>query len=355
VSEETRRTASTTPASGGPRDTSEGPRQSAATTLAEPHSSIGDAASERVKQTLHELESFGDAFRRLPGALLWAARNFAADGLFNQCAAISYYALLSVAPFLSLLAATLGYVLGSAEEGMEAAVARIDTVVPEMPAPIVEVAASFAQYRGTIGIAALVVTLWISHLVFASIQTAVSLIFRQPLVEMDWHRVALRTLWEWIKPFLLFFAAASMLVLSFAFDSILTVVRTVQTPLAWSILDFIEGSTAVSVLTSLIAGIVVFALVLQALTPQWLSLKVLLPSAIVGSILWEVASGLFSTYLRYAASVRSFTGGAGAVVLFMLWIYYAATVLLFSLQVAAVLAGNRAGDGATVTDPAHTL
>jgi membrane protein len=287
--------------------------------------------------------------------LLWAARNFVGDGLFNQCAAISYYALLSVAPFLSLLAATLGYVLGSAEQGMEAAVARIDTLVPDMPPLIVEVAASFAQYRGTIGVAALVVTLWVSHLVFASIETAVSQIFRRPLVAMDWQRVALRTLWEWIKPFLLFFAAASMLVLSFALDSILTVVRTVQTPLAWRILDFIEGSTTVSILTSLIAGIVVFALVLQALTPQWLSLKVLLPSAIVGSILWEVASGLFSSYLRYAASVRSFTGGAGAVVLFMLWIYYAAIVLLFSLQVAAVLSGDRAGDGATVTDPEHTM
>ena len=306
--------------------------------------------------TFQALESYGAAFRTLPRALVTAGYNFGADGLFNQCAAISYYALLSVAPFVSLLASILGSFLGGNQEGTEAPIERIATLIPELPPEILEVAASFLQYRGAIGAAALVATLWVSHLVFAALQTAVSQIFRRPTaVEMDWRHFALQTAWAWAKPFLLFFAAATMLLLSFAFASIETVLHGIDAPFAQRILEFTDNSTVLNMAGSLVAGIIVFALVQQALAPHLLSLRVLLPSAIVGYVLWEIASQLFGSYLRYAVSVRSFTGPAGAIVIFMLWIYYAAAVLLFSMQVAAVLSGARGADGTTARDAAHTL
>ena len=133
---------------------------------------MSGAASNTATQTLHKLESYGMAFRQLPRALFVGANNFFADGLFNQCAAISYYALLSVPAFVSLLAAILGFMLGSPEEGMGAAVENIGQLIPDLPDEIVSVAAGFFQYRGTIGAAALLVSLWIAHLVFAAIQTA---------------------------------------------------------------------------------------------------------------------------------------------------------------------------------------
>ncbi len=306
-----------------------------------------------VTETFHKLESYGMAFRQLPRALLVGASNFFADGLFNQCAAISYYALLSVPAFVSLLASILGFVLGSDQEGMDAAVDRIGQLIPDVPTEIVEVAAGFFQFRGTIGAAALLVSLWIAHLVFAAIQTAVSQIFRRPPMEMDWRHFALQAAWDWAKPFLLFFAAASLLVLSFAFEGVMSVLRSFETPWTLQITEFTDSSTVLALATSLITGTIVFGLILQALTPQLLSLRVLLPSAIVGSLLWELSSQLFSSYLVYAASVRSFTGSAGAVVIFMLWVYYAATVLLYSLEVAAALSGDRRLNDAPAPDAAH--
>ena len=238
---------------------------------------------------------------------------------------------------------------------MDAAVDRIGQLIPDLPIEIVEVAASFFQFRGTIGAAALLVSLWIAHLVFAAIQTAVAQIFRRPPVEMDWGHFALQAAWDWGKPFLLFFAAASLLVLSFVFEGIMSVLRSFDTPWTLQVTELVESSALLALATSLISGTIVFGLVLQALTPQLVSLRVLLPSAIVGSLLWELASQLFSSYLVYAASVRSFTGSAGAVVIFMLWVYYAATVLLYSLEVAAALSGQRRLDGSLAADTAHTL
>lgn len=314
-----------------------------------------DARGGHAAETLHKLESYGVVFRQLPRALVVGGSNFFADGLFNQCAAISYYALLSVPAFVSLLASILGFVLGSAEEGLDAAVGEIRQLIPDLPTEIVEIAASFFQYRGTIGAAALLVSLWIAQLVFAAIQTAVSQIFRRPPMKMDWRHFALQAAWDWGKPFLLFFAAASLLVLSFAFESIISVLRSFDTPWTVQIIELADNSALLALATSLITGTIVFGLILQALTPQLVSLRVLLPSAIVGSLLWELASQLFSSYLVYAASVRSFTGSAGAVVIFMLWVYYAATVLLYSLEVAATLSGDRRLNGSRTTDTAHTL
>jgi membrane protein len=155
---------------------------------------------------------------------------------------------------------------------------------------------------------------------------------------------------------LLFFAAATLLVLSFVLSNITSVLRITQTAWAQQLIAFADQSTLVSLATSLITGTIVFGLILQALTPQMLSLRVLLPSALVGSLLWEVAEQLFSSYLRYAASVRSFSGSVGAVVIFMLWIYYAATVLLYSLEVAAALSGDRdLYDNVAPSDTAHTM
>lgn len=313
------------------------------------------SASESAADALDRIESYGTAFRELPRALLVGANNFFMDGLFNQCAAISYYALLSVPAFVSLLAAILGFVLGNPEEGMQEAVERIGQLVPDLPGEIAEVAASFLQYRGTIGAAALFVSLWIAHLVFAAVQTAVSQIFHRPVQAMDWRHFAVRAAWAWAKPFLLFFAAATLLVLSFMLDSVSSVLRSYEAPWAAQLIGFAEGSATFSLTTSLVTGTIVFGLILQALTPQILSLRVLLPASIVGSLLWEVASVLFNSYLRYAASVRNFTGSAGAAVLFMLWVYYAATVLLYSLEVAAALSGDRSLDSSVATDSAHTL
>ena len=144
--------------------------------------------------------------------------------------------------------------------------------------------------------------------------------------------------------------------LSFAFQSIMSVLHSFDTPWTLQVTEFVESSALLALATSLITGTIVFGLILQALTPQLVSLRVLLPSAIVGSLLWELSSQLFSSYLVYAASVRSFTGSAGAVVIFMLWVYYAATVLLYSLEVAAALSGDRRLTGDSLAaDTAHTL
>jgi len=279
-------------------------------------------------------------WRPVPRALLGAASKFNGDGCFNHAAAISYFALLSVAPFLSLLASALGYLLGSSQEGVEAAMERFNTLVPELGPQVTAAAGTVIAHRGTIGLASLAVTLWVASFVFISIQIAVGQIFRQPRVQRSWRHIALSTLWETAKPFLLFLVSTTLLILAFAAKNIVTVLRSAAPERARAIIEFFESLPTVPVLGSFLFSVAVFLIILQVLTARILSWRSLLPAAVVGALGWEMAKYMFAVYLGYVSSALTFSGSAAAAVIFMLWIYYAAVVLLYSMEVAAVLSGN---------------
>jgi membrane protein len=284
--------------------------------------------------------SLATTWRPLPRALLQAASKFGADGCFNHAAAISYFALLSVAPFLSFLASALGYLLGSTEEGVEAALERFHSLVPELGPQVTAVADTLIAYGGTIGLASLAVTLWVASFVFISIQIAVGQIFRQPRVQRSWRRIALSTLWETAKPFLLFLVSTTLLILAFAAKNVVAVLRSAAPERARAVIEFFESIPTVPVLGSFLFTVMVFLVILQVLTARILPWKALFPAAFVGALGWELAKTLFAIYLGYVSSALTFSGSAAAAVIFMLWIYYAAVVLLYSVEVAAVLSGN---------------
>jgi membrane protein len=278
----------------------------------------------------------------VPRALLGAASKFSGDGCFNHAAAISYFALLSVAPFLSLLASALGYLLGSSEEGIEAAMERFHTLVPELGPQVTAVAGTLIAHSGTIGLASLAVTLWVASFVFISIQIAVGQIFRQTPVHRTWRHIALSTLWETAKPFLLFLVSTTLLILAFAAKNIVTVLRSAAPERARAVIEFFESIPTVPVLGSFIFAVVVFLIIVQVLTARILAWRALLPAAVVGALGWELAKHLFAVYLGYVSGALTFSGSAAAAVIFMLWIYYAAMVLFVGALLVRVLTDERA-------------
>lgn len=284
---------------------------------------------------------FVEASMAVPPALWRGARNFFGDGCFNHSAAISYFALLSVAPFLSFLASTLGYFLGSSQEGVDAAMDRFRILVPGLGPQVSAVAGQVIAHSGTISLASLVAAIWVASFVFISIQIAVGQIFRQPKKHRSWRLVALSTLWETVRPFLLFFASMTLLMLAFALKNLLAVLRAAAPERARGLIEFLESIPSVPVIGSFLLSAIVFVVVLQVLTTRILPWRALIPAALVGALGLEIAKVLFAIYLGYVSRALTFTGSAAAAVIFMLWIYYAAIVLLYSIEVAAVLSGER--------------
>ena len=256
---------------------------------------------------------------------LWrAARDFYVQNAFNDCAAISYYALLSIVPFLSLSAAVLGYLLGSSREGLDIALEEVRRVVPQFGPQLSSGLSEMVEHRTSIGAVSLGLTLWTSSLVFSSLQSAVDRSFGTSNAPV----------WAAIKPRLVALGASFLLFLGFLFNTVSGLFARVELPFARQTTLLFELPLT-DLLSSLLLDMAIFIAFLLALPPLSCSWGVVLVAAITGTCGWQLARSLFSRYVGYAAASFSFTGSAAAAVIFMLWIYYATTVLLFSAQLAA--------------------
>jgi len=68
--------------------------------------------------------------------------------------------------------------------------------------------------------------------------------------------------------------------------------------------------------------------------PRW---KALVPSALAGSLGWELSKSLFVWYLETVAKLNVVYGSLGTVVALMLWAYLSAALLLLSAEVCVAV------------------
>lgn len=264
-------------------------------------------------------------FLRATGA---ASRSFWFNNRFNDCAAVSYYALLSLVPLVSLVVVTMSQFMGVSAREMGQILEQGGVLIPEFGEVFNAAVVEMVRYRTSIGLVSLVITIWFASLVFGSIQTAFDRIFG------TFHA----PLWALMKPRVVALAAAVLLMLSFAFNTMMAVLRNLENPVFAPIIAWVGEMTWLVWLASLTLDMAIFMLILYTLPPTRLhDWRMVIPAALVGTIGWRVARLGFGFYLAYASSSLTFSGSAGAVVVFLLWIYYAALVLLFSGELLAAL------------------
>lgn len=257
-----------------------------------------------------------------------AAKNFWLTNRFNDCAAIAYYALLSIVPLVSLVIVTLSRFVGVETEDIEAILRQGGLLIPEFGDVFNAAVAEMVRYRASIGVVSLVVTVWFASLVFSSLQTAFDRIFE------TYHP----PLWGLMKPRVATLAAAVLLMLSFLFNTGLSMVRGLESPLTVPLLRFFGEAGLISWVASLALDMAIFMLILYTLPPQRLhDWRMIIPAALAGTVMWRAARFGFSIYLGWVSDSMTFRGSAGAAVIFMLWIYYAALVLLYAGELLSAL------------------
>lgn len=284
--------------------------------------------SARLPEALPDPYAIARDFLRAFGE---AAKSFWFSNRFNDCAAISYYALLSIVPLIGLVIVVTSQFVGVTADEIETVLRQGGVLVPQFGETLHGAVNEMLEYRTSIGLVSLVVTVWFASLVFGSIQTAFDRIFQ------TFHP----PLWGFMKPRVAALAAALILIVGFFMNSLLTLVRSIEAPFAVGIVGALERGPLLGVLGalgSLAVDIFIFMLILYTLPPRRLhDWRMVIPAALVGTVGWRSAQYAFGFYLGYMSNNLTFSGSAGAAVIFMLWIYYAALVLLFSAELLAAL------------------
>lgn len=272
---------------------------------------------------------------RLIGQAAWrgVAELYNSEGL-THAAAIAYYALLSLFPFLLLLLSVLGS-LTADQADRDAVIRYLFRYFPRQFEFIARQIDAFRAQTLQLGIGGLLALTWASLGVFNAISSAVNHAW-----SVDRRRSFLK---HRLVSFVMLLSSGAIFVLALLLLSASHVAET-----QW-FFQAVESSPWLVWMQSLVVPytatlllIVCVALVFYFVPNTHVRFRDVWPGAIVTGLLWEAALNGFSFYARDLARWNFIHGSIAAVVVFLLWIYVSAVVLLYGVEMTAAYVRLRA-------------
>jgi membrane protein len=240
----------------------------------------------------------------------------------THSAAIAYYSLLSLFPFLLLVVSILDSV---ASADREAVVSFVFQYFPTQAGDFVSNQLGSAQVRGSVaGALALV---WASLGVFGAITSAIN---------EAWGVEKQRSFWKHrLVSFLMFVAAALVMILSLLLVSAINVARA-----NWfgQLLARFQWLTALQTLTldylATILLIVGLGLVFYFIPNAKTRFRDVWVGAILTGLLWRLVFDAFAWYVK-TGRLTQIHRSIGAVVVFLLWVYVSSIILMYGVEFTA--------------------
>lgn len=268
---------------------------------------------------------------RLTGGSAWRGIiGFYNSDNLTYAASIAYYALLSLFPAFLLAFALLGS--ATADEQDRATV--LGFVLRYFPSQfdfIVRQLDEFRTHSLQIGVAGTAALVWGALGFFGAITTAVN---------YAWGVDHQRSYWQHkLLSFLMLLVAGSMLLVA-----LLLVSASQMVAASWfaAVLDRFPGLSALRSLTVRNATTLLFILVVGFVYYFVPNTKVrfrdVWVGALVTGLLWKGALEGFSWYMRDMHRFNRVNGSIAAVVVFLVWVYVQAVILLYGVEFTAAYA-----------------
>jgi membrane protein len=287
--------------------------------------------------------------KQLLRLMVEAAKNWSADYAPSMGAAIAYYTVFSLAPLLVIVIAVAGAAFG--REAVQGLVSdQLTGLVGPQAAEMVEglVAASSDTDRGLVaGLISVGVLLVGATTVFAELQSALDRIWKVP------ERARPSGLWGLLRARLLSFG----LILGLAFLLMVSLVASAALAAIGSWFGgLLPGWEVLLQVANTVLSLAVLSLLFGAIykfmpsTPiAWRDVAV---GAVATALLFEVGKLAIGLYIGKSGMDETFQA-AGAIVLLLAWVYYAAQIFLlgaeFTRAWAAAHGSRRPGAAAAPT------
>jgi membrane protein len=304
-----------------------------------PERNIGSGAREDVGSRAREGTSL---------AYLWdlIEKSFAAwldDYAPSMGAALAYYTMFSLAPFLILVIAIAGLVFG-ADAARGEIVSQLRDLIGQEGAVAVQGLLTSASHPAKSVMASIIAVLTLllgATSVFAELQSSLDRIWRAPALQQT------SGLWALLRQRLLSFgmivSVGFLLLVSLVVSAALSALGT------WSG-GFFPGWEVLLQIVNLVVSFcittVLFAMVYRILPRVWVAWEDVWIGAAVTALLFNVGKLGIGLYLGKAGVTSGF-GAAGSLVAILVWVYYSSQVFLLGAEFTWVFAhsrGSRAGE-----------
>jgi len=271
---------------------------------------------------------------RLSGLAAWRALVRLLNGNdLTHSAAIAYYALLSLFPFLLLMFSILGAV--TADESDRVAV--LDFVFRYFPTQFDFVSTQLIALRQTslrLGVAGGLALMWASLGVFGAITSAVNEAWG-----VEKQRSFLK---HRLVSFLMLLAGSGVMIVALLFVS---AVKVAQASWFGVMLARFEWLRALQSLTFAYSATLLLILALSLIFYYIPNAKTryrdVWVGAVLTAILWQFAFDGFSWYIGLGGRLTVIHGSIAAVVVFLLWIYVSSVILMYGVEFTAAYARLR--------------
>ncbi len=271
---------------------------------------------------------------RFSGLAAWRALlQLVNSNALTHAAAIAYYSLLSLFPFLLLVISMLGSVTANDADRLAVLTfvfryfpTQLDFVTTQLDA--------FRQTRVQVGVAGSLALIWASLGVFGAITSAVNEAWG-----VEKQRSFLK---HRMVSFLMLVAAGGVMIVALVLVSFIEVVQArwfggMVARFHWmevaQTLTFRHSATIL-----LIFGVgLIFYFIPNAKT-RFRDVSV---GAVLTGVLWRVAFDGFAWYIGTNSRMTMINGSIAAVVVFLLWIYVSAAILMYGVEFTASYARLR--------------
>jgi membrane protein len=251
----------------------------------------------------------------------------------THSAAIAYYALLSLFPFLLLVISLLGSV--TADEGSRIAV--LTFVFRYFPTQLDFISTQLDAFRQThvqLGVASALALIWASLGVFGAITSAVNEAWG-----VEKQRSFLK---HRLVSFLMLVAAGSVMIIALLF---VTAVQVAEASWFGVMLSRFHWLTALQTLTfrylATILLVIGVGLVFYFIPNAKTRFRDVWVGAVLTGVLWRLTFDGFSWYIAHNSRLTMIHGSIAAVVVFLLWIYVSSVILMFGVEFTAAYARLR--------------
>jgi membrane protein len=273
---------------------------------------------------------------RLTALSFWKGfQSFYDSDNLTYAASIAYYALLSLFPFFMLALA----LLGSSTADVENRNAVLSFVLRYFPSQFDFITKQLDAFRGntiTIGVAGTIALIWGALGVFGAISTAVN---------YAWGVEKQRSFWKHkLFSFVMLLVAGLILLIALLLISAQQVVGAGwfrEVLVRFPGLDVLRGFTIRHATTWLF--ILVVGLIYYFVPNAKVRFRDVWIGALVTGLLWKGALEAFSWYMRDMSRFTRVNGSIAAVVVFLVWVYIQAVILLYGVEFTAAYARLRRG------------
>jgi membrane protein len=273
---------------------------------------------------------------QLPSAsvLKRAAIGWWDDRCLSMGAAIAFYAIFSLAPVL-LIVIAIGSLVFGGDVAQTAVLAQFGGLIGPSGAESVARILSSASHFGSgvwgtvIGIGTFLVT---ASGAFGELQADLNAIWRAPPPK---YSSILAFLIARLLSFAMIAVIAFLLLISLTFDALASAAMQF---FRWQ--DEAVMVTAVNLAISVVMSGMLFTLIFQVLPSVRISLRNVVPGALLTAVLFVLGKFVIGFYLG-RSNIATTYGAAASVITLMLWVYYSAQILLFGAEFVKAYADHK--------------